>query len=172
MRSELVDMPRSPATNLDRRTGLRLPVMAQPQQQQQEDPYPYQQAFGNTDLANLDLPNTLDSGTGGPQSAFDTPDTPYTLSGIRSPQLPQSQAQDPRHSLNMNGPSNELVRRAPNNQLAPPDNTQETWVDFGDGSNQNEVQEEQELGQRVAQAKQEAQGKRKQIPPFVQKLSR
>jgi heat shock transcription factor len=39
-------------------------------------------------------------------------------------------------------------------------------------SGQNDDENEQELEKKVALAKRDAQGKRKQIPPFVQKLSR
>lgn len=37
---------------------------------------------------------------------------------------------------------------------------------------QNEDDDEQDLDRKVQLAKRDAQGKRKQIPPFVQKLSR
>jgi heat shock transcription factor len=65
----------------------------------------------------------------------------------------------------------QLVRRNPNQQLAPrrgqwdgyPSPTQQQWETMDD---------EDELEQKVAIAKKDAQSKRKQIPPFVQKLSR
>lgn len=65
----------------------------------------------------------------------------------------------------------QLVRRNPNQQLAPrrgqwdgyPSPTQQQWEN---------VDDEDELEQKVAIAKKDAQAKRKQIPPFVQKLNR
>jgi len=67
--------------------------------------------------------------------------------------------------------SGQLVRRNQNQQLAPrrgqwdgfPSPTQQQWEN---------VEEEEDLGQKAELAKQDAQSKRKQIPPFVQKLSR
>lgn len=69
--------------------------------------------------------------------------------------------------------SGQLVRRNPNHQLAP--RGRNTW----DGFN-NEKQgewpsvggEDEELEQKALMARRDAQSKRKQIPPFVQKLSR
>lgn len=68
--------------------------------------------------------------------------------------------------------STDLVRVTPNQQLART-GQQEQWTGYGGQTGQAEDEEdEQELEQRVALAKRDAQGKRKQIPPFVQKLSR
>jgi len=72
--------------------------------------------------------------------------------------------------------SNQLVRRNQNQQLAtrgrpgwPDANSnlqpQTTWEHF-------EEEDERDLEQRALAAKRDAQAKRKQIPPFVQKLSR
>lgn len=66
--------------------------------------------------------------------------------------------------------SGQLVRRNQNNQLASrrgqwegfPSPTQQAW---------EQVDDDEELEQKVAIAKKDAQAKRKQIPPFVQKLS-
>lgn len=78
-------------------------------------------------------------------------------------------------------PSTDLVRRSRNQQIAPQNNgQQEQWNGYGGGGGggngmtgqQAEEEDEQELERRVALAKRDAQGKRKQIPPFVQKLSR
>lgn len=65
----------------------------------------------------------------------------------------------------------QLVRRNPNQQLAArrgqwdgfPSPTQQQWETIDD---------DEELEQKAALAKKDAQAKRKQIPPFVQKLSR
>ncbi|KAH8733208.1 hypothetical protein GQ44DRAFT_766262 [Phaeosphaeriaceae sp. PMI808] len=66
--------------------------------------------------------------------------------------------------------SGQLIRRNQNQQLAPrrgqwdgfPSPTQQQW---------ETVDDEEELEQKAALAKKDAQTKRKQIPPFVQKLS-
>jgi heat shock transcription factor len=69
-------------------------------------------------------------------------------------------------------PSTDLVRRSRNTQLAP-HTGQEQWN--GGSANamtgQNEEEDEETLTMKVAMAKKDAQGKRKSIPPFVQKLS-
>jgi heat shock transcription factor len=67
--------------------------------------------------------------------------------------------------------SGQLVRRNQNQQLASrrgqwdgfPSPTQQQW---------ETVDDDEELEQKAAIAKKDAQAKRKQIPPFVQKLSR
>jgi heat shock transcription factor len=83
-------------------------------------------------------------------------------------------------------PSNQLARRSTNQSLvsrgprAFNNNTNATsWPsDFGDGAvlelqgTSGWVNNDEHLEQRALQAKREAQAKRKQIPPFVQKLSR
>ncbi|XP_044724384.1 HSF-type DNA-binding domain-containing protein [Hirsutella rhossiliensis] len=84
-------------------------------------------------------------------------------------------------------PSNSLTRRPTNQALVPTnprssyDSSVEPWTGFGDGSNallqqtpgegliaQDNVEVLEEM---AAKAKRESQSKRKQIPPFVQKLS-
>lgn len=74
-------------------------------------------------------------------------------------------------------PSNQLVRRHPNQQLVSRGNN--GWHDTSDsaggpGQSAWEAMDEgeEDLEQRALVAKKEAQAKRKQIPPFVQKLSR
>lgn len=67
--------------------------------------------------------------------------------------------------------SGQLIRRNQNQQLASrrgqwdgfPSPTQQQW---------ETVDDDEELEQKAAIAKKDAQAKRKQIPPFVQKLSR
>jgi heat shock transcription factor len=72
--------------------------------------------------------------------------------------------------------SSQLVRRNPNQQVAT--RPQPAWQDPGGGIPQQgegvwpQMDEEDDLEQRALAAKKEAQAKRKQIPPFVQKLSR
>ncbi|PNS15440.1 Heat shock factor protein [Sphaceloma murrayae] len=70
-------------------------------------------------------------------------------------------------------PSTQLVRRTNNNQLAArsPMMAQQQWISPTGGRAWEEVVgEEDELNQKAALAKKEAQAKRKQIPPFVLKL--
>jgi heat shock transcription factor len=95
--------------------------------------------------------------------------------------LNASQAPSYGNNLAPVAPSTDLVRRARNHQLAP-QQQQEQWngsynpnnsnTNNSNMSGQNDDENEQELEKRVALAKRDAQGKRKQIPPFVQKLSR
>jgi heat shock transcription factor, other eukaryote len=75
--------------------------------------------------------------------------------------------------------STDLVRRSRNQQLTPQNVAgvpgQEHWNGAAYGNmngQQPEEEDEQELEQKVQIARREAQNKRKQIPPFVQKLSR
>lgn len=64
----------------------------------------------------------------------------------------------------------QLVRRNPNQQLAPANRNQ--WdTTYADAQPWEVVDDEEELEQKAAAAKKDAQAKRKQIPPFVQKLS-
>lgn len=74
-------------------------------------------------------------------------------------------------------PSTQLVRRHPNQQLVSRGNN--GWQDLnnstvqpGQGTWEAMDEGEEDLEQRALVAKKEAQTKRKQIPPFVQKLSR
>ncbi len=67
----------------------------------------------------------------------------------------------------------QLIRRTPNQQLVStnPSNWQDAGGGAGDFSTFEQVDED-DLEQKAMAAKREAQSKRKQIPPFVQKLSR
>lgn len=72
-----------------------------------------------------------------------------------------------------NAASNQLIRRNANQQLAA--RGDDGWADF-DGTGQvsewnNNEGNEEDLETRALAAKKDAQAKRKQIPPFVQKLS-
>lgn len=82
-------------------------------------------------------------------------------------------------------PSNQLARRPINRQIVSTgprtgyDNLGDPWGGFGDDGlldPQNGIMEENDnielLEERAVIAKRDAQSKRKQIPPFVQKLSR
>ena len=86
----------------------------------------------------------------------------------------------------MQASSTQLARRPMNRQMvqtaprATFDNTNDPWGPFGDDSlldpqNQNGMEETDNielLEEKAVIAKRDAQSKRKQIPPFVQKLSR
>lgn len=69
--------------------------------------------------------------------------------------------------------SGQLVRRNPNQQLAPASRRGQ-WDGYPSPTQQweNIADDGEELEQKAALAKKDAQAKRKQIPPFVQKLSR
>jgi heat shock transcription factor, other eukaryote len=93
----------------------------------------------------------------------------------------------PQYDSSIPAPSTQLARRPINRQLVPTaqrttyDNTVDPWGQFGDESimdpqTADGAMEENDsierLEERAAAAKRDAQSKRKQIPPFVQKLSR
>lgn len=89
------------------------------------------------------------------------------------PQVPTGQASG--YGPAVAPTSNQLVRRNTNQQVArTPQRNQ--WSSFANPSDRvwedMEHEEEQDLDQKAAIAKKDAQAKRKQIPPFVQKLSR
>lgn len=97
----------------------------------------------------------------------------------------QNPTQVPQGSVPQASPSNSLARRQANHALIPTNvsyNTSvEPWSDVGNDASlvpheQNEnltSQDNIEVLEEMAQSvKMEAQAKRKQIPPFVQKLSR
>ena len=83
-------------------------------------------------------------------------------------------------------PSTQLTRRPLNRQMVPSvprttfDNPNDPWAPFGDdklldATNSNDMEETDNielLEEKAVIAKRDAQAKRKQIPPFVQKLSR
>jgi heat shock transcription factor len=92
----------------------------------------------------------------------------------------------PQYDASIQAPSTQLARRPVNRQLVPTaqrsayDNSGDPWGQFGDESildpqNNGRMEENDNielLEEKAAVAKREAQSKRKQIPPFVQKLSR
>lgn len=100
------------------------------------------------------------------------PDT-STLDGsaLALPGNPQASANFPGQISN-NTHSTDLVRRGRNQQLAPASMPPDAWSGLGTTSALSGDEDEQELDMKVQMAKRDAQGKRKQIPPFVQKLSR
>lgn len=93
---------------------------------------------------------------------------------------------NPQYDTPVVAPSTQIARRSLNRQLVPTaqrniyDNSGEPWAPFGDDSildpqNNGGRMEENDnielLEEKAAVAKRDAQSKRKQIPPFVQKLS-
>jgi heat shock transcription factor len=96
-----------------------------------------------------------------------------TAANFFPPQVPTTQA--PNYTQPVGPPSNQLVRRNTNQQVArTPQRNQ--WSNFANQPDRvwedMEHEEEHDLDQKAAIAKKDAQAKRKQIPPFVQKLSR
>ena len=88
----------------------------------------------------------------------------------------------PQYQQNLATSPNSLARRPMNRALIPTNsNFDPSWGFMGDGTalvsqhpdeNGNQGDNIEELEEKAQKAKREAQGKRKQIPPFVQKLSR
>ena len=150
-------------------TRKRQPAGASPMVQQPVTPtppqFPYQHQISDT----ADFNPTFDFNTfPADQSYVDSVIDTNNYSTALNTQQPQTYG----NSLPQ-APSTDLVRRNRNQQLAAPSNVQqELWNgDFGNMAAQDES--EQELEAKVARAKMgDAHGKRKQIPPFVQKLSR
>ena len=104
---------------------------------------------------------------------------------------PPNQYSDPAYYQSMNSAapsnaqgSNQLTRRPINQVATRPkqlENANNMWVDANGGNNGAFTQQQldtassddiEELKRRAAIAKRDAEAKRKQIPPFVQKLSR
>ena len=137
--------------------------MVQQPAMQQMPGNPYQQPLDNTEYSNFDFSNIPSEQTFSDPSAFDGNSFAYNLNN----------SQQPTYNSNL-APvqSTELVRRSRNQQLAPQSAPQEQWNGYGNVSGQMDDEDEQDLDSRVQLAKKDTQGKRKQIPPFVQKLSR
>ncbi|KAL7799767.1 hypothetical protein V8C37DRAFT_407330 [Trichoderma ceciliae] len=113
--------------------------------------------------------------------------TDYFSAAAAHSENPYGLAQtQPTYPQAVSAPSNSLARRQMNRALVPTniraayDPSSDQWTGFGDdnllvpqnategGTEQDSVEVLEELAQK---AKREAQAKRKQIPPFVQKLS-
>ena len=125
--------------------------------------YQYGQLPDSTDINTLDFSNALPTDQPYPDpSVFDSNNFAYNLNTSLPPYASNATA----------APSTELVRRSRNQQLAPQNGQQDQWNGHGTYSGPMNEEDEQDLDVKVRLAKQEAQGKRKQIPPFVQKLSR
>ena len=123
--------------------------------------------FGNFDFTQPIFPS--DQGFSGDSAIAEA-------SAFSANNLNSGQASNYGNSVVGMPQSTDLVRRARNQQLGPPNagQGQEDWNGgaYGNTHGPGEEENEQELDMKVAMAKRDAQGKRKQIPPFVQKLSR
>lgn len=149
---------------------------ASPLVQQQPTPpqptYQYPQIPENVDYSGFDFSQPFNADQSFSDPTF-APSNDYSyLQNTAQPAAYGNSLQVPAAS-----PSTDLVRRAPSQQVVS--QQQEQWngqqAGYG-GSNMNgrqaEEEDEQDLDRKVQLAKRDAQGKRKQIPPFVQKLSR
>lgn len=68
--------------------------------------------------------------------------------------------------------SGQLIRRNPNNQLAARRGQWDAFENANQQAGWENADDDEELEQKAVLAKKDALAKRKQIPPFVQKLSR
>jgi len=117
-------------------------------------------------------------GQGGDSTSYADP---YNMNSFVSNAMSNQQYQQP-----VQASSTQLARRPMNRQMIPTaprstfDNPNDPWGPFGDDGlldpqNQNSMEETDNielLEEKAVIAKRDAQSKRKQIPPFVQKLSR
>jgi heat shock transcription factor, other eukaryote len=146
------------------------PAVQTPQMQQQAYTAPTQADF-------------LRWGQGADNTGYSEPATTYNMNSYGG-NTAMSQAQ---YDQPIGAPSTQLARRPINRQLVPTAQrmTQDASGDWGgqfgddsilDPQGANGLMEENDnielLEERAAVAKREATSKRKQIPPFVQKLSR
>lgn len=144
-------------------------MVQQPNAPQQNYQYQQQTLDNNTDFSNFDFSAAFPNDqTYADPSNFDPNNFSYNLNN----QQPQAYG----GSNLAPTPSTELVRRSRNQQLLGQGQNQgqDAWGGSGYAGNMNgsgEEEDEQDLDAKVALAKKDAQGKRKQIPPFVQKLS-
>lgn len=137
-------------------------MMQQPMPQQN---YQYQQMPDNADFGNLDFSQSIPPNQGYPDpNAYDANNlAAYGLNSAQPQTYGSAQA----------APSTDLVRRTRNQQLAPQNGQQEQWNGMGGvSSGSPDDEDDAELERRADAAMKEGLAKRKQIPPFVQKLSR
>ncbi|KAK4501008.1 hypothetical protein PRZ48_006814 [Zasmidium cellare] len=146
---------------------------ASPPMQQAMNPQPqyqYQQMPDNPDFSNFDFSNNLIDQTFPDSSLADANNFAAAFNTQQTQPQPQPQPQTYGSNI-APAPSTDLVRRARNQQLAPQPGYQEQWNGGMGNSTNPEDDDIEELKRRAEIAKNEARGKRKQIPPFVQKLS-
>ncbi|TKA79166.1 hypothetical protein B0A55_03482 [Friedmanniomyces simplex] len=159
-------MQPSPASH-KRPVSRASPVAVQQQKPPQQPAYQPQEQPENPDFNLFDF--SL------PYNAEQTfPDPSAVAQDSNNFSYLQNTSQPPTYGNNLApAQSMDLVRRARNQQLAPQNaQQQEQWNGgYSAMSGQAYEEDEQELAMRVSSAKRDAQGKKKSIPPFVQKLS-
>ena len=143
------------------------------QQQQMPQSFPAPSQLSNADFLRWNQ--------GADNASYQDP-SGYNMNNYGGNALSQAQ-----YDQSIPAPSTQLARRPVNRQLVPTgqragyDNSGDPWGQFGDDSildpnHPNGVMEENDnielLEEKATIAKRDAQSKRKQIPPFVQKLSR
>ncbi|KAK5115893.1 hypothetical protein LTR62_000349 [Meristemomyces frigidus] len=149
------------------------PVPTQQYGAQQQN-YNYQQAPSNPDYNNYDFTQPFnaeqplsDQSTAIPQ---DINDFAYLQNTAQQPLYGSALA-----PASVPAQSTDLVRLPRRQPFVPPhEQEQQQWANAGATGNMGATvsdEDEQDLDTKVALAKRDAQGKRKQIPPFVQKLS-
>ncbi|RDL33946.1 Winged helix DNA-binding protein [Venustampulla echinocandica] len=144
-------------------------------------PQPYAQA-AHAQMLNQDL-DLLGYNQSAENTVFQDP-LMYNLSNFEPDPNAAPQQQQPQLNQPTPGLSTQLARRPINRQLPQTgpnpsyDATGDPWAQFVDDSMHNqhpnpgmETDNIELLEERAAMAKRDAQAKRKQIPPFVQKLS-
>ncbi|KAF2773490.1 hypothetical protein EJ03DRAFT_100274 [Teratosphaeria nubilosa] len=150
------------------------PVVQQPSQPVQPT-YAYQQQFPEGADFTFDFPQSF-----GGDATFNDPSLSTDPANFAS--FLQNSTQPPAYNQSLvpspAPQSTELVRRNRNQQLTAQNGYamtgQEQWNGGSHGNvngKANDEEDERELEQKVQIARKEAQTKRKQIPPFVQKLS-
>lgn len=138
--------------------------MTPPQPTAQQQPAFQYSLPDNPDFSNFDFSGAFSADQNfGDQSFATNNNYTSTVNPQQSQAYPASIAP---------APSTDLVRRGRNQQLATQNGQQEQWNGAYGTMKGQEEEDERELDLKVQMAKKEAQGKRKQIPPFVQKLSR
>ncbi|KAK5681116.1 Heat shock transcription factor [Elasticomyces elasticus] len=152
-----------------KRPAPRASPMPVQQQNGQQPVYQYQQTPENPDFNLFDF-----------STPFNAEQLPVDANGVAQDSnnlsYLQNTSQAPTYGSNLAAaPSTDLVRRARNQQLATQNGgqqQQEQWNGgFGAMDGHAYDEDEQDLATRVSSAKRDAQGKKKSIPPFVQKLS-
>jgi heat shock transcription factor len=160
-----------PPTNPRKRPAPGSPPAIPAQQMQQAYSSPSQ-------LTNEQL---LRWSQGGDNTGYSDPSAYNNIGSFSS-----NSVSNPQYQPSVPAPSTQLTRRPMNRSLVatasrpPYDSLSDPWGSFGDDSlldtQVNGIMEENDsielLEERAAMAKRDAQSKRKQIPPFVQKLSR
>ena len=130
--------------------------------------------FGDDTRTDMASPNQ-DTSFGWQNSGMSGPDSPYANESGYNTYNGMQMAQQSQNSYPSS--SNQIVRRAPNQNMIPASD----YINTSEGNWNNGVQMPtqdswqtpyDDLNQRAEVAKRDAQTKRKQIPPFIQKLSR